>query len=651
MLERSEINNRLSTIVEELKKTHRIDEAYCKRFYKSFEDQSLRIGVVGQMKAGKSSLVNAVVFGRNILPTGMEPVTVTLTEITYGEEECAKVELLTKQDIEDIKNSANYVGDDPVLSAKAESAKKTIESLINGYERYLDTSIKTIKVADLKEYVAAGGKYCGLAKSVKIFYNNDNLKGITIIDTPGFNDPISSRGDTTKSALSKCHVLLFVHTEDGYDQTDVNLLTEQIRNAGISEMVDIFNKIDLSDEPIQKWPEELAYLTKKRDGMEVSDEVILELLKKSHVYYVSALMALCGLTPTDEMDEYLKSQYSSFEVDFEELCQPDNKEEQQKAFVRYSNVLAVINEINRLSKDGSKFLIEGPLMTLNGQLTVIKNTIQSEIEEKKAKLNSLKVSTEKDKEDIERFKEFMDTVIGHVRSSSLKKDLLGLINNEQRNLVKLRNDGASDEFTREKYPDPTLGSRGRTKANIANYNSFVSGFVNKGRDKLFSLLDLFEVTIKGEINSILSDLAGSSLISVERVEELKGMLTNKIIEYFNEGIKIVVSPENIKEVPDGHQEQWDKLRSLFLDNYKDETILELLQVFSASVEALDFIDLVEKELGELKNDIIKSANKTPEGKMKAADDLKEAIEVLSEEIEAIDNHIKAINELKEHIEL
>lgn len=84
-----------------------------------------------------------------------------------------------------------------------------------------------------------------MAKQVSIRIKNENLKGITIIDTPGFNDPIASRGETTCKCLSRCNVILFVHNEDGYDQIDEELLKNQIEYAGISDLVDIFNKVDL----------------------------------------------------------------------------------------------------------------------------------------------------------------------------------------------------------------------------------------------------------------------------------------------------------------------------------------------------------------------------------------------------------------------
>lgn len=648
MLERAEIKNKIASILDEMKKSGRIDESYCQELDKSFESQDLHIGVVGKMKAGKSSLVNAVIFGGNILPTGVAPVTVTLTEVTYGEQEKVEVTLMSKQDIEDLKNKANYTGTDAMFISKAESAKDTLRSLAPGYEKYLGQPVQTISINDLKEYVAADGKFCGLAKSVKIFLNNDSLKGITIIDTPGFNDPIASRGETTKSALGKCHVLLFVHNEDGYDATDVELLTEQIEYFGISELVDIFNKIDMSEKPIDEWSEELMYLTKKRDELNVSQASIKELLKESHTFYISSLMALCGLVPYDKMEEELKYQYSGFEEDFEELCQFSDKKGQQEAFVKYSNVLSIVNEINRLSRDGSIYLIEGPLKTLDGKLKSIKELIQSEIEEKEAQLNSLNVSIEANKKNLENFEDFISAVMSKVKVSSLKNDLKSFIGSSIKNTQNLRESEYNREFSKERYPEPSFGSRGITKGNIASYNTFIFGFENKIRDLQDDLKDQLNNTCKKEVNALIESLSSSSLISQEHIKNLKASLVNYFTDVISD-INVLIPSKRIDDIPDGYQEQWDKLRAKFLCDYDDNSIKELFEDIKQICQDLDFVGTAMQELESLKGKITESLNKTPEAKKEEAKNIKETLKKLHDEMLGIDSHVTEIETLKKRL--
>lgn len=80
MIERAKIQS----LIDSLRGNGRIDHNFFDELDKSFDSQTLHIGVVGKMKAGKSSLVNAAIFGSEALPTGPDPVTVTLTEVSYG---------------------------------------------------------------------------------------------------------------------------------------------------------------------------------------------------------------------------------------------------------------------------------------------------------------------------------------------------------------------------------------------------------------------------------------------------------------------------------------------------------------------------------------------------------------------------------------
>ena len=91
MLEKALINSTVDSIVAKLKENGRITDGEISQLKKVFDSQNLVIGVVGKMKAGKSSLVNASIFADEILPAGSQPVTVTLTQISFSEDN--KVEI------------------------------------------------------------------------------------------------------------------------------------------------------------------------------------------------------------------------------------------------------------------------------------------------------------------------------------------------------------------------------------------------------------------------------------------------------------------------------------------------------------------------------------------------------------------------------
>ena len=64
------------------------------------EGRLLSIGIVGRVKAGKSSLLNSLFFeGKEYLPKAATPMTAALTVIRYAEKPSAEVEFFTKTDM------------------------------------------------------------------------------------------------------------------------------------------------------------------------------------------------------------------------------------------------------------------------------------------------------------------------------------------------------------------------------------------------------------------------------------------------------------------------------------------------------------------------------------------------------------------------
>ena len=59
----------------------------------------------------------------------------------------------------------------------------------------------------LGEYVGSTGKYTAVTNNVEIGFPFETLKDITVVDTPGFDDPVPSRDAQARNALKKCDVI------------------------------------------------------------------------------------------------------------------------------------------------------------------------------------------------------------------------------------------------------------------------------------------------------------------------------------------------------------------------------------------------------------------------------------------------------------
>ncbi|GAA8673797.1 hypothetical protein HpBT337_10900 [Helicobacter pylori] len=68
------------------------------------ENMGLKVGIIGHVKAGKSSLLNALIFeGKDVLPKAATPMTASLTILKYAQNLSAKAQFYNEKDMEELK--------------------------------------------------------------------------------------------------------------------------------------------------------------------------------------------------------------------------------------------------------------------------------------------------------------------------------------------------------------------------------------------------------------------------------------------------------------------------------------------------------------------------------------------------------------------
>ncbi|EPZ93423.1 ATP/GTP-binding protein [Helicobacter pylori UM114] len=94
-------------------------------------DRDLKVGIIGRVKAGKSSLLNALIFeGVEVLPKAATPMTASLTVLKYAQNLSAQVEFYSPKDILELKNEhARYERE--FQRIVEEEVKKQKQSLSN----------------------------------------------------------------------------------------------------------------------------------------------------------------------------------------------------------------------------------------------------------------------------------------------------------------------------------------------------------------------------------------------------------------------------------------------------------------------------------------------------------------------------------------
>lgn len=271
----------------------KIKEDYEKKVDK---DRLLRIGIVGPVKAGKSSLLNSLFFnGKDYLPKAATPMTAALTEMTYGEECEINIEFFTDNDVEQLKKMSEIyehkfsdltekffnnardewltfnqpdkptsVQENEWRDQAKDLAKSELEAethLSGSYEQYQSIinskierkkGIETIKLnsiddlnGKLEAYVGSSGCYTPFTSRVSLQLPVDELKNVIVIDTPGFNDPVPSRNDRAIASLGESDVV-FILSPSGHflSKTDTNIIAKITKKEGIHELFVIPSQID-----------------------------------------------------------------------------------------------------------------------------------------------------------------------------------------------------------------------------------------------------------------------------------------------------------------------------------------------------------------------------------------------------------------------
>lgn len=250
------------------------------------ENRLLRIGILGKVKAGKSSFLNALLFnGESILPEAATPMTAALSVLEYAKMPSLSVEFYSDEDLSEIKEWAkqyekmlkeqekqeferlkelelkkvqNQAQIDEaklerlrtnaqILAAK--KLKQEQEKPCACYEQNVLIEKSALNLSDLekhkefkgslseiqaklKDYVGSSGKFMPFTKSITLRLDNEFLKDVQIIDTPGLNDPVPSRSARTIEFLDKCDgVIVLLQSSQLLSQNDT-LLLDRLTNKG-----------------------------------------------------------------------------------------------------------------------------------------------------------------------------------------------------------------------------------------------------------------------------------------------------------------------------------------------------------------------------------------------------------------------------------
>ena len=177
----------------------------------ALQQERFVVSICGQVKVGKSTILNAMLFEQDILPNSVTPETAKLTEISWGLTPSFQAEFYSQDEWNTLKESViegdNYYEKyiSPLLASL-----RTKNGILYPEKEIAKGKYVGNNLAELKEYVGSEGRYTPFVKYCRIQYPAELLKDVIVVDTPGTNDPNLIRSRETENWIGKSDAVVFV---------------------------------------------------------------------------------------------------------------------------------------------------------------------------------------------------------------------------------------------------------------------------------------------------------------------------------------------------------------------------------------------------------------------------------------------------------
>ena len=306
-------------------------------FLKKCREAEFHIALVGAIKAGKSTLINALL-GYEYASTKVTPETAVLTKFKKGSENYLKVSFYNIEEWERLWKSAN--------DAKAAVFLEEYATLNAEKEKnnWLGIGEQTVKCGDSEELVEKIQKWTSsksachyFVKEVEVGLKDFGLPdGVALVDTPGLDDVVQYRSDVTRDYIDRANAVLVCVKSDALTGQEWGTICSVFSNTRYNpeKVYIIATQIDTLNRPVENWKDQRAEWLKylKENSAFGSYELAEKNLIPVSAYFYTLLKAYPSMKNDDDRYWDLGSVLGKFKISM------NNVDEHYKEMLDFSNV-------------------------------------------------------------------------------------------------------------------------------------------------------------------------------------------------------------------------------------------------------------------------------------------------------------------------
>lgn len=376
---------------------------FTQKFFSDYRKRRIEIAVVGTVKAGKSSLINALI-GTHLASVDPTPETSILVKYrTTSEGNYLKINFYTEAQWNKLwstaKNATVFRNEYDRLGA--ENIKY---EYLNKPQKYITCSSEELPRI-MMEWSKSDTPKHFFVKEIEVGYQSDTIPhDVFLVDTPGLSDPVRYRSDITRRYIKRSDWILACITGENLScQPEFNFLSKVISNKGgdVSKIFVVATKKDMltNAEGEKKEKEFLIRLGElyNNDSMAVSRFAFVA--AEVHLMTTQVIQGI-NLEPEE------KKKFKKALLEIDEDLEFSDVRRKADDILKYASVNDLFDRINKVVLlNRRNYIVNGIINDYIKCMKVINENASLYLDDSKAYLKKLTEDREYDQSQIEKIEQ------------------------------------------------------------------------------------------------------------------------------------------------------------------------------------------------------------------------------------------------------